>query len=104
MDARDYELAVTQKQSQVVNADYNLKLELGHQEVAKREWSLLNGSKPAKSSDLELALRKPHLDKAKADLAAAKAELKQAKINLPIYRRGWLNPQWAEWIVRLGRP
>lgn len=82
MDARDYELAVTQKQSQVVNADYNLKLELGHQEVAKREWSLLNGSKPAKSSDLELALRKPHLDKAKADLAAAKAELKQAKINL----------------------
>jgi RND family efflux transporter MFP subunit len=82
IDPRDYELAVTQKQSLVANADYNLKLELGHQEVAQREWTLLNGNKPAKSSDLELALRKPHLDKAKADFAAAKAELKQAKLNL----------------------
>jgi multidrug efflux pump subunit AcrA (membrane-fusion protein) len=66
----------------VTDAEYNLKLELGHQEVAKREWMLLNGGKPAKSSDVDLALRKPHLDKAKADLEAAKAELKQANLNL----------------------
>ena len=82
IDPRDYELVVVQRQSKVANAGYALKLELGHQEVAQREWELLKGDKPAKPADLELALRKPHLDKARADLAAAQAELEQAKLDL----------------------
>jgi RND family efflux transporter MFP subunit len=82
IDPQDYELAVEQKRSQVVNARYALKLEMGHQEVARREWELLKGDKPAKDMDLELALRKPHLEKAKADLAAAEADLKKAELDL----------------------
>jgi len=82
IDPQDYELAVEQKRSQVVNARYALKLELGHQEVAQREWELLKGDKPAKDMDLELALRKPHLEKARAELVAAEADLKQAELNL----------------------
>jgi len=82
IDPQDYELAVEQKRSQVVNAQYALKMELGHQEVAQREWELLKGDKPAKDLDLELALRKPHLEKARAELVAAEADLKQAKLDL----------------------
>lgn len=82
IDPRDYELAVAQRQSRVANAKYALKLELGHQEVAQREWELLKGNKPVKPADLELALRKPHLAKVRADLAAAEAELEQAKLDL----------------------
>ncbi len=82
IDPEDYKLAVAQKQSQVVNAAYELKLEKGRQDVAKREWQLLNKETQAKPLDIELALRKPHLEKAKADLSAAEAGLGQAKLNL----------------------
>lgn len=82
IDPEDYELAVRQKQSQVANAVYGMKVEQGYQDVAKREWELLGGGKDAKASDVELALRKPHLRKARADLGAAEAELAQARLNL----------------------
>lgn len=82
IDPVDYELAIRQKQSQVANAIYGMKLEQGYQDVAKREWELLGGGKDAKASDVELALRKPHLRKARADLGAAEAELTQARLNL----------------------
>ncbi|UCD89973.1 MAG: efflux RND transporter periplasmic adaptor subunit [Desulfobacterales bacterium] len=82
VDPLDYEIALERKKSAVIDAEYALKLELGHQEVAKREWELLNGSQPEQEMELELALRKPHLDKARADLAAAKADLKTAMLDL----------------------
>ncbi|MCK9274877.1 MAG: efflux RND transporter periplasmic adaptor subunit [Syntrophales bacterium] len=86
LDQEDYKLAVIQKERQVAEARYALKLEMGSQDVAKREWELLKSldSADRKNSDgdADLALRKPHLEKAKADLAAAKAELDQAKLNL----------------------
>lgn len=80
IDPTDYELDIAFKKAQVADAAYKLKMEIGHQAVAKREWALLKGNKSDK--DAELALRKPHLEKARADLAAARAELKQAEINL----------------------
>ncbi|MBW2405898.1 MAG: efflux RND transporter periplasmic adaptor subunit, partial [Deltaproteobacteria bacterium] len=40
IDPKDYELALARKQSAVTDAEYALKLELGHQTVAKREWDL----------------------------------------------------------------
>jgi multidrug efflux pump subunit AcrA (membrane-fusion protein) len=66
----------------VTNAGYALKLELGHQAVAKREWELLSRTDPAQDLEKELALRKPHLDKVRADLAAAEADLKKAMLDL----------------------
>jgi RND family efflux transporter MFP subunit len=82
VDPQDYELALARKRSTVTDAEYALKLELGHQEVAKREWELLNQGKPAQEMEKELALRQPHLDKARADLSAAEAELKAAMLDL----------------------
>ncbi|QTA80813.1 Efflux transporter, RND family [Desulfonema limicola] len=82
IDPKDYELLVTQKKGQVANALYALKMEMGQQDIASREWKLVNGNRPAKPSDKELILRKPHLEKAKADLEAAKADLEQARLNL----------------------
>jgi RND family efflux transporter MFP subunit len=82
IDPQDYRLALARKKSQLVNSQYELKLEMGYQEVARREWSLINKGKPATPEDAELALRKPHLAKARSDLAAAEAELEQAKLNL----------------------
>jgi len=50
--------------------------------VAKREWELLSGTQPVQDMEKELALRKPHLEKARAELAAAQAELETAMLNL----------------------
>lgn len=82
IDPKDYELTVTQKRSQVANTSYALKVEMGQQDIAQREWELLSGNDPAEKQDKDLALRKPHLKKAKADLNAARADLNQAKLNL----------------------
>jgi RND family efflux transporter MFP subunit len=82
IDPQDYELALARKRSAVTDAEYALKLELGHQAVAKREWELLNQDKPAQDMEKELALRQPHLNKVRADLSAAEAELKAAMLDL----------------------
>lgn len=82
IDPQDYELALARKRSTVTDAEYALKLELGHQAVAKREWGLLNLGKPAQDMEKELALRQPHLSKVRADLSAAEAELKAAMLDL----------------------
>jgi RND family efflux transporter MFP subunit len=82
IDDLDYRLIVSQKQSAVANAAYELKLELGRQDVAQREWELLYGDDPSQETDAELALRKPQLEKAQSDLKAAKAELEAARLQL----------------------
>lgn len=82
IDPQDYRLALARKESALANSQYEIKMEMGYQEVAQREWTLLNSGKPADLQDVELALRKPHLAKAQSDLAAAQAELEQAKLSL----------------------
>jgi len=82
IDTEDYKLALTQKEKALADASYSLKLELGRQEVAKQEWELLNGDKDAEDREVELALRKPHLEKAKAEINAAKAEVEKACLDL----------------------
>ena len=82
VDPVDYELAVKQQQAVVTEAEYNLKLESGQQRVAGREWKLLKKSSGGTAQEAELALRKPHLQKAQADLVSSKAKLKQARIDL----------------------
>ncbi len=82
IDDLDYQLLVAQKQRAVAEADYALKLELGRQDIARHEWDLLYGDQSAAPADADLALRKPHLAKARADLAGARAELKTAQLQL----------------------
>ena len=82
IDPEDYKLALIQKEKAVADARYNLKLELGKQEVARKEWDLLGLAGDAKEREVELALRKPHLEKARADLTAAEAEVSKARLDL----------------------
>lgn len=82
IDPADYQLNMTRKQSALADAVYALKVEEGYQDVAQREWELFRdeGKKPQEEEDL--ALRKPHLEKAKANVAAAEADLLQARLDL----------------------
>jgi multidrug efflux pump subunit AcrA (membrane-fusion protein) len=66
----------------VAQAKYALDLELGHQHVARKEWSLIGKGQSAEQVDKDLALRKPHLQKVTAELKAAEALLAQEKRNL----------------------
>lgn len=78
----DYALAITTRESAVVDAEYALNVEMGYQDVARREWSLLNPGQPTDDPAAALALRKPHLAKAQSDLVAARAQLEQARLEL----------------------
>ena len=82
IDPVDYELDLIQKEKALADAIYEYKLELGRQEVARREWELLGLEKDASPREIELALRKPHLEKAESAITAAEAELKKAKLDL----------------------
>ena len=82
IDDLDYQLIIAQKQRAVAEARYALKLELGRQDIAQHEWDLLNGNLTIPEADAELALRKPHLEKAQSDLAGAQAELRAAQLQL----------------------
>jgi RND family efflux transporter MFP subunit len=80
LDEADYKLALAQSKSDLINAEFEMKLELGRQQVAQREWQLLGSDRKVKES--ELALRRPHLDKARADVASAKAAVQKATLDL----------------------
>jgi len=82
INRKDYELALQQKKRAMSDAEYALKLELGQQDVARREWDLLYGDQETDEVESELALRKPHLEKVQMEIVAAKAALEQANIDL----------------------
>ncbi len=76
----DYELAVRQRESEVAAAERDLKLEMGQQLVAKREYELLG--EVIADEDRELVLRRPQLDAARQRVAAVQAALEDARLDL----------------------
>jgi len=80
IDPRDYELAERQRASDVALAQRDLKLEMGQQHVAKREYELLG--EVIDTDDAELVLRMPQLASATQRLEAAKAMLEDARLDL----------------------
>jgi RND family efflux transporter MFP subunit len=82
LDDADYQLALAQKKKDLADSRYAFKIELGHQEVARREWKLLSGRHTGMGPESELALRKPHLEKVKAEMAAAEALVEKANLDL----------------------
>ncbi len=82
IDPKDYELIITQKKSMVATASHLLKIELAAYNIAKQEWKLFTNNNQANITDSELALRIPHLNSAQSAMAAARAELNMAKLNL----------------------
>ncbi len=82
LDSADYELALVNRKAQVEAAQYEVVLEQGKQDVALREWDLLDLKAQASDSDRNLALRMPHERRAEANLKAAEALVDQATLEL----------------------
>ena len=80
IDPIDFQLAVRQRKSELIKAEFDLKMEMGQQAIARREFELLGSELGPQAK--ELVLRKPHLSTAKAALDAAKAALEQAELDL----------------------
>lgn len=90
IDPRDYQLEVQRQQAALTRATAALELEMGRQEVARREWlayqhadnSDTGTDSEAVTAASALALRRPYLHQAQADKAAAQTALRQAQLNL----------------------
>ncbi len=80
IDSRDYETVVKQRQSELAQAELNLKLEYGSQIIAQHEYTLL--AEVLEDQDRELVLRVPHLDKAQAAVDAATAAFARAQLDV----------------------
>jgi len=77
LEKRDFELALINAESNVLNAQLNLEREKAESDLASKEWNRVGAG-----TGSDLALRKPQLAQAKATLAAAKANLERAQRNL----------------------
>jgi RND family efflux transporter MFP subunit len=82
IDPLDYQLLVNEREAEVAEARYSLKLEEGQQVIAKGEWLLLEEDVVASQASKSLALREPHLRFAKAKLQAAESRLAAAKLSV----------------------
>ena len=80
IDRKDYDLAVQQRKGELVKAESELRLEMGQQSVAEREYELLGGR--ADKQDEDLLLRKPQLEATKADISVAQSQLDRARLDL----------------------
>ena len=75
-DAKQAEVAVAQREADVVGAESNLALEMGHQSAAAGEYELLGET--IEPEDEALVLREPQLKQARANCSAAKAAVQAA--------------------------
>lgn len=77
IDPRNYELAVVRARARVAEAELRLEREEEEAAVARREWEELGDGEPT-----SLVLREPQLAEARTALAAAKADVERAELDL----------------------
>jgi RND family efflux transporter MFP subunit len=82
IDDADYKIEVQKAQSALDKALSSLALEKGSQLIAKEELKLINEILTDEIKETDLALRKPQLVQAKADVDNARADLEKAKLNM----------------------
>ena len=82
IEGSDYKLSILRKQAQLKIEESNLRLEEGRQDIAKREWDMLNAGSDIEEADLALALRKPQQIKQQALVDAARSDMEQAELML----------------------
>lgn len=80
IDSSDYQLTVRQRKAEVAQAEGDLKIEMGQQEIARQDFELLGEEIP--EEERGLVLRQPQLEKARADLEAARVALEAAELDL----------------------
>lgn len=81
LDTNNYTLAIENANAGLAQAQFEYEMELGRQDIAKREWALLKAD-DATEQERALALRIPHLNASKAALASAKARVRRAELDL----------------------
>jgi RND family efflux transporter MFP subunit len=82
IEPADYELAVKKQQALFQQAEAAYRLEMGRQEVAKNELEMLERTTGKKPANTALALRRPQLDQARAEMEKVKADLDTAQLAL----------------------
>ncbi len=80
IDPRDYQLALQRAQAELAKARIGLQTEEEQGAIARREWERIDLQD--KGEPGPLVLRQPQLQGEKANLAAAKAAVGQARLNL----------------------
>ena len=82
LDPVDYEVAVQKAQSALATAKAALAIEQGSQTIAREELALMSVLSSEGVSQTDLALGKPQLEQARADVTSAEADLRQAMLDL----------------------
>lgn len=82
LDDSNYRAAQSRSEAALATARSALELERGQADVAQREWERMSPERQASITGKELYLRKPQLAEALARLAAAEADLEEARRNL----------------------
>jgi len=80
IDPSDYENALQRRRSELRQAEADLSLEMGRQDVAQQDYQLLDDS--LSEEDRSLVLREPQLNAARSAVESARAALEQAELNL----------------------
>ncbi|MGA9575704.1 MAG: efflux RND transporter periplasmic adaptor subunit [Lysobacterales bacterium] len=94
IDPADYEVNLLQRKSELLQATSDLELELGRQDLAKRDYQALEGT--ISSEYKTLVLREPQLNTAKARVDAAQAAVRRAELDLA---RTWIRAPFAAHII-----
>ncbi len=82
IDPTDYDLNIKLKKAALRQAQASLQLEKGQQAIARDELKILERTTGKKLADSDLALRKPQLEQARANIVSAQADLEMAKLSL----------------------
>ena len=82
IDPSDYQLSLRQQAAAIRSAEAELKLEESRQQVAAREWEIIDEDSAATPEGRAVALREPQQDAVRASLERARAAHEQATLAL----------------------
>lgn len=82
IDAADFELEVLKKRAALQQAEADLALEMGRQDIAREEIGIVEKTLGRKLEEPHLALRAPQLAQAQAHVKSAAADLDKALLDL----------------------
>lgn len=80
IDPSDYQIALATRQTELHQAEAELELEMGRQDVALKDYQLLNET--LEEEDRALVLREPQLNAARSRVRAAEAAVERAELDL----------------------
>lgn len=80
IDPADYRNLLQQRRSELQQAQTNLTIEMGRQNVARQDYELLDDS--LTNENKALVLREPQLNAARSDVQSAEAAVQQAELDL----------------------